>query len=135
MQQESRMLQSKLKVSSTSKNQMLFHTWQRVGVFFLFSMSGEEDGDLWEKLSVYRDEVPSPAVDVNIVIIHTDHFVGLCHEESGTAELRTLGCEGELTLHCNHVQTTWQTVTQECIRIDVLKPTENSMYKMYFDFV
>lgn len=59
---------------------------------------------------VYRYEVPSPAVDVNIVVIHSDHFVGLCHEESSAAELRTLRCEGELTLHCNHVQTTCETI-------------------------
>lgn len=58
----------------------------------------------WDRLLVYRDEVPSSAVDVNIVVIHSDHFVGLCHEESSAAELRTLRGEGELTLHCDHVQ-------------------------------
>lgn len=63
----------------------------------------------------YRDEVSSPAVDVNAVIIHTDHFIGLCYKESCTAELRTLRCEGELTLHCNHVQATWETITHGCI--------------------
>ena len=55
---------------------------------------------------VYRDEVPPPAVDVHIVIVHTDQLGGLCHEEGSAAELRMLRCEGELTLHCYHVQTT-----------------------------
>lgn len=54
---------------------------------------------------VHRDEVSSPAVDVNTLIVHSDHFVGLRQEESCTVELRSLWCEGELTLHCDHVQT------------------------------
>lgn len=53
---------------------------------------------------VYRDEVSSSAVDVNTVIFYSDHFIRFCHEESCTAELRTLWREGELTLHCDHVQ-------------------------------
>lgn len=65
-------------------------------------------GKVWAVI-VYRDEVPSPAVDVNIVIVHSDHLAGLCHEEGSTAELRTLRCEGELTLHRDHVQTTCET--------------------------
>lgn len=57
---------------------------------------------------VHRDEVSSPAVDVDVVVLHSDHLVGLGHEESGAAELRTLGREGELTLHSHHVQTAWR---------------------------
>lgn len=54
----------------------------------------------------YLDEVSSPAVDVDAVILHTDDLVGLSDEESSTAELRPVCCEGELTLYCHHVQTT-----------------------------
>lgn len=63
----------------------------------------------------YRDEVSCPAVDVHAVIIHTDHLSGLGHEEGGTAELRMLRCEGELTLHRHHVQTTWGTHTDSYV--------------------
>lgn len=59
-------------------------------------------------LLVYRDEVSSTAVDVNAVVIYRDDFIGLRHEEGCTAELRTLWCEGELTLHCDHVQASWE---------------------------
>lgn len=62
-------------------------------------------------LSAHRDEVPSAAVHVHIVILHGDDFVGLRHEESGAAELRTLRGEGELTLHRHHVQAAWETAT------------------------
>lgn len=54
--------------------------------------------------SAHRDEVPSAAVHVHVVVLHGDDFVGLRHEESGAAELRTLRGEGELTLHRHHVQ-------------------------------
>lgn len=53
----------------------------------------------------YRDKVPHIAVNVGSVQIHTDHLTGFCHEESSTAELKRLCCKGELTLHCDHVQT------------------------------
>lgn len=78
-------------VQNSSFKKTVFSQW--LDVFLQFCT-------LW----VYRDEVSSTAVDVNTVIIHSDHFIGLCHEEGCTAELRTLCCEGEPTLHCNHVQ-------------------------------
>lgn len=80
---------------------------------------------LWDRLLVYRDEVASSAVDVNIVVIHSDHFVGLCHEEGSAAELRTLRGEGELTLHCDHVQAACQGVIHSaCLyhQLDTTRP-------------
>lgn len=80
-------------------------------------------------LSAHRDEVPSAAVHVHIVILHGDDFVGLRHEESGAAELRTLRGEGELTLHRHHVQASWETATCQ-----TPAHRENSADKMPFGF-
>lgn len=54
------------------------------------------------------DEVPSAAVDADVIQLQTDDLIGLADDEGGAGQL-WLGCgEGEVAVGGQHVQASWR---------------------------